>query len=45
MKHINLNTKQGSGHMKLLYLWVENNKEMIKNQSFNISSSYQFVCD
>ncbi len=26
--------------MKLLYLWIENHKDMIKNQSFNISSSY-----
>ncbi|MHC1683155.1 MAG: AAA family ATPase [Clostridiaceae bacterium] len=26
--------------MKLLYLWVENHKNMIKNESFNISSSY-----
>lgn len=26
--------------MKLLYLWVENHEELIKNQSFKISNSY-----
>ncbi|HAZ36592.1 MAG TPA: hypothetical protein DDW58_03355 [Clostridiaceae bacterium] len=31
--------------MKLLYLWVENHKEMIKNQSFNISNSYHIDFD
>lgn len=31
--------------MKLLYLWVENHKDMIKNQSFRISSSYNIDFD
>ena len=31
--------------MKLLYLWVENHKEMIKNQYFNISNSYHINFD
>ncbi|EHJ02365.1 AAA ATPase [Clostridium sp. DL-VIII] len=31
--------------MKLLYLWVENHYNMIKNQSFNISSSYHIDFD
>lgn len=31
--------------MKLLYLWVENHKEMIKNQYFNISNSYHISFD
>lgn len=31
--------------MKLVYLWVENHKNMIKNQSFRISSSYNIDFD
>lgn len=31
--------------MKLLYLWVENHNNMIKNQSFNISRSYHIDFD
>ncbi|QXE19305.1 AAA family ATPase [Clostridium sp. 001] len=31
--------------MKLLFLWVENYSNMIKNQSFNISSSYHIDFD
>ncbi|WP_123054473.1 AAA family ATPase [Clostridium sp. JN-1] len=31
--------------MKLLFLWVENYRNMIKNQSFNISSSYHIDFD
>lgn len=31
--------------MKLLYLWVENHNNMIKNQSFNISCSYRIDFD
>jgi len=31
--------------MKLLFLWVENHSNMIKNQSFNISSSYHIDFD
>ena len=31
--------------MKLLYLWMENHRDMIKNQSFNISSSYHIDFD
>lgn len=31
--------------MKLLYIWVENYKNMIINQSFNISSSYNINFD
>ena len=31
--------------MKLLYIWMEDHKDMIKNQSFNISSSYQIDFD
>lgn len=31
--------------MKLLYLWVEKHKDMIKNQSFRISSSYNIDFD
>lgn len=31
--------------MKLLYLWVENHKELIKNQYFNISNSYHISFD
>lgn len=31
--------------MKLLYLWVDNYKEKIKNQSFNISRSYNIDFD
>lgn len=31
--------------MKLLYLWVENHRDMIKNQSFNISNSYHIDFD
>lgn len=31
--------------MKLLFLWVENHRNMIKNQSFNISSSYHIDFD
>lgn len=31
--------------MKLLYLWVENHKGMVKNQSFNISNSYHINFD
>ena len=31
--------------MKLLYLWIENYKDIIKNQSFNISSAYNISYD
>lgn len=31
--------------MKLLFLWVENHNNMIKNKSFNISSSYHIDFD
>lgn len=31
--------------MKLLYLWIENYKQMIKGQSFNISDSYHIDFD
>lgn len=31
--------------MKLLYIWVENYRNIIKNQSFNISSSYNIEFD
>lgn len=31
--------------MKLLYLWVENHNELVKNQSFKISNSYHINFD
>lgn len=31
--------------MKLLYLWVENHDELVKNQSFKISNSYHISFD
>lgn len=31
--------------MKLLYLWIENHRDMIKYQSFNISNSYHIDFD
>lgn len=31
--------------MKLLYLWLENHKDMLKNQSFSISNSYNVDFD
>lgn len=31
--------------MKLVYLWIENHKDIIKNQSFNISGAYDIRYD